>query len=86
MALETHINLCITEPDFPEIFFAPKIGKMDQKLLNLLYNENLYYLLCSCTDPIFGKISGPEIWSKMFSANQIAGFFNQPYLQSKSSK
>ena len=41
-----------------EIFFAPKIGKMDQKwtkngfldllknLLNLFYNKNLYYLLC----------------------------------------
>ena len=28
----------------------------------------------------------PEIWTKMFSANQIAGFFNQPYLQSKSVK
>ena len=23
--------------------------------LNLFYNENLYYLLCSCTNPIFGK-------------------------------
>ena len=28
----------------------------------------------------------PEIWGKMFSANQIAGFFNQPYLQNKSVK
>ena len=26
------------------------------------------------------------LWAKMFSANQIAGFFNQPYLQSKSMK
>ena len=25
----------------------------------------------------------PQIWAKMFSANQIAGFFNQPYLQNK---
>ena len=24
------------------------------------------------------------IWAKMFSVNQIAGFFNQPYLQNKS--
>ena len=28
----------------------------------------------------------PEIFSKMFSANLIAGFFNQPYLESKSLK
>ena len=30
-----------------------------------------------------GKIFVPEIWAKMFSANQIAGYFNQPYLQNK---
>ena len=52
-------------------------------LVNLFYNENLYYLLCSCTNPIFGKIFISEIWVKIFSANQIAGFFNQPYLQKK---
>ena len=40
-------------------------------------------MLCSCTNPIFGEIFVPEIWAKMFSANQIAGFFNQPYLQNK---
>ena len=28
----------------------------------------------------------PEARAKMFSANQIAGFFNQPYLQNKSVK
>ena len=32
------------------------------------------------------KIFVPEIWAKMFPANQIAGFFNQPYLQNKSVK
>ena len=26
------------------------------------------------------------IWAKMFSANQIAGLFNQPYLQNKGMK
>ena len=32
MVLETHMNLCVTEPDFPEkIFFAPKIGKNGPK-------------------------------------------------------
>ena len=40
-------------------------------------------MLCSCTKPIFGNIFVPEIWAKMFSANEIAGFFNQPYLQNK---
>ena len=66
-------------------FFAPKIEKMGQKhgfldllknwfLLNLFYDENLYYLLCSCINHIFGKILVPEIWAKMFSANQIADF------------
>ena len=54
--------------------------------LNLFCNENLYYLLCSCTNPILGKIFVLEIWAKMFSAKQIAGFFNQPYLQNKSIK
>ena len=68
MLLETHMKLYVTEPDIAE---------------NLFYNENLYYLLCSCTNPIFGEILVPEIWSKMFSANQIAGFLNQLYLQNK---
>ena len=54
--------------------------------MKMKFNENLYYLLCSCTNPIYGKIFVPEIWAKMFLANQIAGFFNQPYLQNKSMK
>ena len=30
---------------------------MGQKFsLNMFYNENLYYMLCSCTNPILGKI------------------------------
>ena len=44
-------------------------------LLNLIYNENVYYLLCSCTNAIFGKIFGPEIWTKMLSAIQNSEFF-----------
>ena len=35
---------------------------------------------------MFGKILVHEIWAKMFSANQIVGFFNQPHLHSKSMK
>ena len=55
-------------------------------LLNLLYNENLYCLLCCWTNLIFWKIFVPDIWAKMFSASQIAGFFNLPYIQNKSLK
>ena len=32
------------------------------------------------------KIFVPEIWVKMFSASQIAGFLNLPYLENKSVK
>ena len=75
MVLETYMKLCLTELDFLEkVFFATKIRKMDQKwaknrgffyllknliLLNLFCNENLYYLLCSLTNPIFWKIFVP---------------------------
>ena len=76
--------------------FASKNGKMEQKwaekgifeyiekchyvLLNFNYNENLYYLLCSCTNPIFSKIFVSEVKAKMFSTSPIAGFFNQQFL------
>ena len=70
---------------------------MDQKqfffnlLKNFVFNfywiwKNVYYLLCSWANPIFGKSLVLQIWAKMFSANQIAGFFNQLYLQNKSMK
>ena len=42
--------------------------------------------MCSWASAILGKIFAPEIWPKIFSANQIAGFSNQPYLQNKSTK
>ena len=100
MVLESHVKLGMTELDFPGRFFCPQNWENGPKLglkqvffnllenwfINLTYNENLYYLLCFCTNPIFGKIFVPEIWARMFSANQIAGFFNQPYLQKKSVK
>ena len=47
----------------------------------MFYSENLYYLLCCCTNPIFGKKPVPEIYAKMLSANQIAGFLNILFLQ-----
>ena len=44
----------------------------------LFYNENLYYLLCSCTNPIFGKNLVPEIYANILSANLIAKSFISP--------
>ena len=99
MVLESHMKVCMTEPNFwPKNWEnGSKMGQKQgffnllkkfgcQFLLNLICNEHLYYLLCSCTNPIFEKIFVPEIWTKMLSANQIAGFFNQPCLQNKSMK
>ena len=40
---------------------------------------NVYYLLRSYTNPIFGKTLGPSMWVKVFSANQIARFLIQLY-------
>ena len=40
----------------------------------MLYKKNLYYLLCSCINPIFTKNLVPKIEPKMLSANQIARF------------
>ena len=50
------MKLCVTEREFPENFFAPKIGKMDQVWLKMGQNG---------------------------SANPIAGFLNQLFLQKK---
>ena len=76
-----------------KIVLPPKIGFYEfsgnfgrQYLLILFYNKNLCYLLCSSTDPIFEKMFVSEIWAEMFLANQIARFFNQPYLHNKSVK
>ena len=43
-------------------------------------------LFISCRNLIFGKKFFPEIWSEMFEANQIGGFFNQPYFQNRPMK
>ena len=65
--LETHLKLCMTAGFSRKIFplkleNRPKTGFFEfieefchWFFLNLFYNENLYYLLCSCTNPIFGK-------------------------------
>ena len=49
----------------------------------MVYKESLYYLLYSCTNPIFVENLVPEIYAKMLLANEIAEFLNQLYLQNK---
>ena len=44
---------------------CPKSGPKIRFFLNLVHNEILYYLLYSCSNPIFGKNLVPEIWVKM---------------------
>ena len=74
MVLETLIMLCMAEPGFLKNFcrknwgnrskirFFEFRGKFGQWFsLNLFYNENLYYLLCSWINPIFGENLVPEI-------------------------
>ena len=86
MMLGTYIKLCVTKPGFWNK------GKMGTKysflellknvVINffwiLFYNESLYYLQYSCTNPIFGKNQVPEIFARMLS-----GFLNQQYNQNK---
>ena len=85
MVLETHMKLCITEP-VKKILKFPKNWENGQKRFghkffpNLVYNEDLYYLLYSCTNLIFEKNLILEIWAKTLLACQIVGFLNQVYL------
>ena len=97
MVLEAYVLLCVTAGFFffIIIYFCPKSGENGPKIgfigfigkfshcifLNLVYKEISYYLLYSCTNPMLGKNLVPEIWAKMLSANQIAGFLNWLYLQ-----
>ena len=88
MVIGAHIVLCVTVGFFENNIFA---SKMDQKygfwnlleklninfLVILIYNGSVYYLLYSCTNPIFGGNLVPEICNKMLLVNQIAQFLNQ---------
>ena len=72
MVVEIYIKSCMTGPDFLEKkFFAPIFGN----IINFIYIMKYDYFLCSCTDPIFGKILVSEKRAKLFSANLIARFF-----------
>ena len=60
----------------PKIGIFGFIGKFSHCFfLNLVYKESSY-LLYSYTNPMLGKNLFPDIWAKMLSANQIAGFLN----------
>ena len=89
---------CAWQPNLlKKKFFCPKIGENGSKVgffefigkfshyffLYLVYKDRLYYLLYSFTNPILRKNLVPEIWAKMPSANQIAGFLNWLYLLNK---
>ena len=94
---EAHV-LCVSGPIFFKKIFCPKNGENGPKigffylLENLviiffwIWKESSYYLLYFCTNPILGKNQVPEIWAKMLSVNQIAGFLNWLYLQNKMMK
>ena len=68
------------EENGQKIGFFEFIGKLSsQFFLNLVYNEGLYYLLYSCTNPIFRKNLVPEIYGQN-ALDQSTGFLNQLYL------
>ena len=100
MVLDARVLLCVTDPDSflkkflsqnwengPKIRFFGFIGKFsNQCFLNLVYKESSYYLLYSYTNSILGKNLVPEMWGKILSANQIAGFLDGVYIQNKMMK
>ena len=45
----------------------------------MVYSQSLYYMLYSCTNPIFGKLV-PELWGEILFANQIAEYLYQLYI------
>ena len=55
-------------------------------LLNLSYNKNLFYLLHFWKNCHIWENFCSWDMGETFSANQIAGFFNQPYIQNRSLK
>ena len=88
MMLGAHVVLCMTARFFEKMGqkwtknrVFEFIGKCSHYFFqNLFYNESLYYLLYSCTNLIFGKNLVREIWARMLSVNQSAGFLYQLYL------
>ena len=74
---------------FEEKCFVPKMSKMGPKkgffefiekwgdsfFQNSFYNEILYYLLCSCTNPIFWANLASQIWDKMLSEQSNCKIF-----------
>ena len=78
MVLETHMKLCVTEPDFPGKFFCPKNWENGPKVgfLNLLENlflnffriwsiKKFYNICCILAQiPYIGKIWFLRYWPK----------------------
>ena len=71
----------------PNLWFFEVIEKFGHYFFwNLIYNESLYFLLCSCTNLISWNKSVLKKWAKILSTNQIARFLNLLYLQNKMMK
>ena len=73
-------------------FLGNKLGKWTKNgpksfghyfLLNLLYNSNIYCLLCFCANLIFQKSFFPRYGPKCYQPIRLQDFFNQAYLQRK---
>ena len=89
MVPETHLKLCVTKLDFlKKKFWSQSLWKRTKIWAKFEFIGkfiifywicsimNLWnYVLCSCKNPVFEKIFIPEMWVKIFSVNQIAGFF-----------
>ena len=73
---------CENRPEMGQRWVFKFIEKFGINFYWICSKMKTYIICCSCTNPIFGKI----VQTKSLSANQIAGFFNQQYLQNKSVK
>ena len=101
MVLETHTKLCVTSSGKLFFCLSiwengPKLGQKQgffqfierfshSFLLNFLYDEIWYYLLCSCTNPILENFCSWDMDQSVLRQSECT-IFNQPYLQNKSMK
>ena len=95
MVLETHLKLCVTDPDFLEKLFLPKkLGKWTRngpkarffEFIAKFGHQFLLNLFNNRNIFLFLSCLVLEIGAKIFSANQNVEFFYQPYFQNKSLK
>ena len=89
VVLKFHVKLCMAEPDYLGTFFLPPKWAKNRffliywKFWSLIFIKFDLFVVFLHKSHIW-EIFVTEIWPKMFSASQIAGFLNQPYLQNKS--